>query len=130
MAESTLYEAHPSMFRNHPLYFVLSVLLIAAFGVGLLILLGWWIAVLGTTLTVTDERITLRRGLLSKHTSEVFHSDVRNVQIDQTFGQRIFGVGTIGVSSSGQSGVEIQVAGIPDPQRIKDLIDAHRRPKG
>jgi len=35
--------------------------------------------------------------------------------------------GTIGISSAGQADVEIEVAGMPKPQRIKDIIDQHRR---
>ena len=124
--EVVLYEAHPAMFRNHPVYFVLCVLLIAAFGLGLLMLLVWWIQVLGTTLTVTNEQTTLRKGILSKHTNDVFHSNVRNIQVRQSFLQRILNVGWVGISSAGQSGLEIEVSGIKDPHRVKELIDDHR----
>ena len=129
MEENKLYETHPAMFRNNPIGFIISVILILAYGLGLIILLVWWLRVLGTTLTVTNERITLRKGILSKHTSEVYHTDVRNVQVSQGIFQRIFNVGLIGISSAGQSGVEIGVAGIPDPQKVKTLIDQYRRQK-
>ena len=129
MPESILYQSHPSMFRNNPIGFILSILLIAAFGLGLLILLVWWLKVLGITLIVTDERVTLRKGILSKHTNEVYHTDIRNVQISQGLFQRMLGVGTIGISSAGHAGIEIQVAGLPKPQKIKDIIDQHRRQK-
>ena len=129
MEENKLYETHPAMFRNNPIGFILSIALIAVFGLGLLILLVWWLRVLGTTLTVTNERITLRKGILSKHTSEVYHTDVRNVQVSQGIFQRMFGVGSIGISSAGQSGVEIGVDGVPNPQKVKSLIDQYRRQK-
>lgn len=125
--EATEYKAHPSMFRNNPLGFILSVALIAAVGLGLLILLVWWLRCLGTTLTVTNKRTILRRGILSKYTTEVYHSDVRNVQVDQSMFQRIFGVGTIGISSAGQSGIEITVSGVAHPADIKGIIDEQRR---
>jgi uncharacterized membrane protein YdbT with pleckstrin-like domain len=127
MEEQVLYEEHPAMFRNHPFLFILSVILIAAFGLGLIILLIWWLQTLGTKLTVTDERITLRKGILSKYTNEVFHTDIRNVQLDQSFFQRLFDVGTIAISTSGQEGIEISVQGIPHPQNVRDLIDKYRR---
>ena len=127
MEEKVLYEEHPAMFRNHPYLFILSVILIAAFGLGLVILLIWWLQTLGTKLTVTDERITLRKGILSKFTNEVFHTDIRNVQLDQSFFQRLFDVGTIAISTSGQEGIEISVQGIPHPQNVRDLIDKYRR---
>jgi uncharacterized membrane protein YdbT with pleckstrin-like domain len=126
MTEEILYEAHPSMFRNHPLAFVLTCLL-SLVGVGLIIFFFWWLDSIGTTLTVTNDRITLRKGVLSKSLIEVWHRDVRNVQLYQSFGQRILGVGKLGISSAGQGGVEIEVAGIPDPEKVKSLIDDHRR---
>ena len=124
--ERALYMAHPSMFRNRPIVFLVEVAAIALWGIGLVFLLLWWFQTLGTTLTVTDRRTIYRRGLLSKHTSEIMHCDVRNLLIDQTFFQRIFGVGTVGISSSGQAGIEIQAEGMPQPYKIKQLIDQGR----
>lgn len=120
--ERVLYEAHPSMFRNHPIWFSVSVLLCVV-GVGVVILLVWWIQCLGTTLTVTTEQTTLRRGILSKYTNDVFHENVRNIQVGQTFLQRLLDVGYVGISSAGQAGVEIEVHGIPHPEKVKELID-------
>ena len=126
-SENILYTAHPSMFRNNPIGFLFCIVLVLALGFGLLILLYWWLKVLGTTLTVTNERVTLRKGILSKHTNEVFLADIRNVQISQSLFQRMFNVGTIGISSAGQGGMEIEISGIPKPQSVKQLIDQHRR---
>ena len=123
--EHTLYESHPSMFRNRPVEFVLTAILCLVV-VGILMMFTWWFKSKGTTLTVTNKRTTLRRGILSKSITEVWHSDVRNVVLEQTFFQRIFGVGMIGISSAGQSGMEISVSGIPDPDKVKQLIDERR----
>ena len=43
MAGQVIYEAHPAMFRAHPFWFILAVLLILAFGIGIIILLYWYI---------------------------------------------------------------------------------------
>ena len=126
MDAKTLYSANPAMFRNRPVGFVLAVLSCVV-GVGFIILLVWWLHCKGTLITVTEERTILRRGILSKSLNEVWHEDVRNVQMRQTFFQRIFGVGAIGISSSGQSGVELAVAGIPDPEKLKAIIDHYKR---
>ena len=123
--EVVYYEQNPSMFRNDPLFFILTCIL-SLVVVGLIIFLVWWLKCKGTKLTVTSDRTRLRKGILSKSITEVWHKDIRNVQLNQTFFQRIFDVGTIGISSAGQSGVEISVAGIPDPDGVKELIDQHR----
>lgn len=124
--EVTLYDENPSMFRNRPVEFVVTALL-SLFLVGLVIFFIWWLRCKGTQLTITSERTRLRKGILSKSITEVWHQDVRNVQLNQTFFQRLLGVGSLGISSAGQSGLEISVAGIPDPERVKELIDRHRR---
>ena len=118
------------MFRNHPFGFILCLLLVATFGLGLLIFLVWWLRCLGTTLIVTDQKTTLRTGILAKNLNEVYHSDVRSIQVNQSFFQRIFGVGSIGLSSAGQSSVEIVADGIPGPGHVRDIIDAHRNQRG
>lgn len=123
--EKELYRAHPSMFRNNPLGFVLSIVLCLV-GIGLVILAIWWLNVLGTTLTITDKRTVLRKGILSKHTNEVLHGNVRNIQLRQGPLQRLLKVGYLGISSAGQGGIEIEVSGIPDPEGVKGLIDAYR----
>ena len=126
MSENVLYQEHPRMFRNHPVGFVLCVVLILAFGFGALLLLLWWLHVLGTELTITSRNTTLRRGLLSKKTNEVRHVDVRNLQVGQGVFQRMFGVGKLSISSAGQSDVEITVSGIPQPEEAKELIKRYR----
>ena len=124
--EEILYDSHPAMFRSHPISFAIAVLLILVFGLGLIVLLVWWLNCKGTRLTITNKRIKLRQGILSKNTNEIWHTDVRNIQLRQGVMQRIFGVGRILISSAGQSDVEIDVDGLPDPERIQEFIDAQR----
>ena len=121
-AEETLCEIHPVMFRNSPVVFILFVLM-APMLLGIVGLLIWWLLTKAASLTITNKRVVQRRGLLSKHTTEVVHRDIRNIQVSQSMLQRLFGVGSIGISSSGQGGVEIQFSGIEDPESVKALID-------
>lgn len=124
-AEEVLLEIYPSMWRNRPFLFGL-VLLFCLVGVGLPILWIWWLDSRATTLTITSRRTILRSGLLSKRTDEVMHLHVRNIMVKQSLFQRIFGVGEIGISSSGEAGVEITASGVPDPEGIRVLIDRFR----
>ena len=125
MDETTLYEDHPAMFRSHPVGFILTALL-SLVGIGLIIFLIWWLQAKGIKLTVTNERTILRRGILSKHINEVYHSDIRNVQIFQSFLHRIFGVGTISIASAGSGEAEIVVAGMRTPAKVKAILDQGR----
>ncbi|MCO8120909.1 PH domain-containing protein [Stieleria sp. TO1_6] len=84
---------------------------------------GYWILLSQfTTLTVTSDRTIFQKGLIARETSEVQHDDVRNIQLDQTFLQRMLGVGGIGISSSGQDDLEVVAKRLPHPEHIIDRI--------
>ena len=116
---------NPKMFRTHPLYFILTLLL-CFLGVGFIIMLVWWLMCKSERLILSEESIELQTGLLSKHQNEVFFSDIRNVLIKQSLCDRIFNVGYIGISSLGQDGIEIEIRGIYNPNAIRDFIYEHR----
>tara|TARA_R110002049_G_scaffold72490_6_gene187350 strand:- start:26370 stop:26762 length:393 start_codon:yes stop_codon:yes gene_type:complete len=127
--EETVFVDSPSMFRNHPLGFVISAILCLV-GVGIPIMIVWYLRARATELTITNLRTRLHRGWLSRSITEVWHRDVRNVQLEQTFFQRMFDTGRIGISSAAQSGVEIDVSGMRDPDKIKELVDSYRAQAG
>ena len=77
-------------------------------------------------MTISNKRAIQRTGLISKQTTEVLHRDVRNIEIRQSVFQRLFGVGSIGIASAGQAGIEIQFTGVRDPDGVKALIDHYR----
>lgn len=118
---STHYSEHPAMFKNSPFSFMVALLLIPAFGLGLLILLWWYLQVKAAKLTIDDKEIVYEKGLLSKERSEVMISSVRSIKVKQSFFNRIFGVGSIEIYTAGDS-PEIVIAGLPDPNKIRELI--------
>jgi len=124
--EEDLYLSKRAMFASNPVGFVLSLLMVPFFGIGLLILIVWYLQCLGSSLRVTNKRSILRSGLFSKHTSDVLHRDVRNIQVSQGIMNRMLGVGSIGISSSGQSDFEIFIKGVEDPYKAKAIIDQVR----
>ena len=121
MAGTVIYEAHPAMFRAHPFWFILAVLLILAFGIGIIILLYWYIKTRATALTVTNQELMYERGILSKDRTSVSLKHVRSVNIAQGFINRIFGVGTIQISTAGDE-PEFTIADMPDPYVIQETI--------
>jgi hypothetical protein len=93
---------------------------------GIIALLIWKFKTMFVSLEITNKRTVETRGLFSRATSEVLHDDIKNLQITQSFWQRIWGVGTIGISSAGQDGIEIQAQDMPRPMEIRRVIDAYR----
>ena len=87
----------------------------------------WWVTIsLAQSLRVTNKRIESRRGLISRSTNEVLHDHIRNVQVDQSVVDRVMRVGRIGISSSGQDEIEIQMEDIPDPHKLAKILDRYR----
>jgi uncharacterized membrane protein YdbT with pleckstrin-like domain len=121
MAGTVIYMAHPAMFRAHPFWFILFVLLIAAFGLGLLILIYWYIKTRATSLTVTDHELLYEKGILSKERLAVSLRHVRSVQVNQGFVNRILGVGTIEIKTAGDE-AEFIVDDLPDPHEVHEAI--------
>jgi uncharacterized membrane protein YdbT with pleckstrin-like domain len=121
MAGQVVYEAHPAMFRAHPFWFILCVLLIAAFGIGIILLLYWYIKTRATALTVTDQELMYERGILSKDRTSVSLKHIRSVNIAQGFVNRVMGVGTVQVSTAGDL-PEFTIADMPDPYVIQETI--------
>ncbi|MGK2922668.1 MAG: PH domain-containing protein [Methyloceanibacter sp.] len=121
MVSTEIYKAHPAMFRAHPFWFILFVLLIAAFGIGLLILLYWYIKTRATALTVSDHELLYEQGILSKERLAVSLRHVRSVQVNQSFINRILGVGEIEIKTAGDE-PEFTVTDLPDPHQVREAI--------
>ena len=121
MAGQVLSEAHPAMFRAHPFLFAGTVLLIAAFGLGVIILLYWYVKTRMTALIVTEHDITYEQGILSKDRTSVSLRHVRSVRVTQGFVNRILGVGTVEIATAGDE-PEFSVKDMPDPHEIRDAI--------
>jgi hypothetical protein len=115
--EEEVLVLRPSMLRAHPFLAIFTL------GLGILPL---WLKYLGERIHITNKRTVLRQGLLSKRTTEVLHDHVRNIQVSQSFLNRVFDVGTLGISSSAQAGVEIIARHIPHPEEVKKTIDYYR----
>ncbi|BFM19295.1 PH domain-containing protein [Gilvimarinus japonicus] len=118
-----LYDEHPVMFKNNPLGFILALILCLV-GIGIIILLVWHLNNKSSRLMVTKSDVLYEKGLLSKERSELNITSIRTVKVKQSFWNRIFGTGTIELYTAGDS-AEIIAVGMPDPNRVRDIIKAN-----
>ncbi len=84
---------------------------------------------LSTVLRIFPDRITLERGLFSKCYLDYTPRDIRSIDVDQSFLQRLVGIGTITISTAATVDASEQLRSIPDPRGIRDLILAQRGDK-
>ncbi len=116
------YSKHPTMFKSNPLGFIGCILLIPVLGLGLFILLWWYMSARNTLFTVVDHEIRYETGILNKEHSEVSKSSIRSVRVKQTLLNRMMGVGTVEIYTAGDT-PEIVAEGMPDPHKIRELTD-------
>ena len=79
-----------------------------------------------TVLRIFPNRVMLARGLLSKCYRDYNPRDIRSIDIDQSFLQRMVGVGDLTISTAATAEGAEQIKAIPDPQGVRDLILAQR----
>jgi uncharacterized membrane protein YdbT with pleckstrin-like domain len=125
MGQTVFYDEHPAMFRAHPFWLLGCIILIPAFGLGLLVLLYWYIRTRQTRLTVTDSEIVYTTGILRKNRIEVSLKAVRSVNVKQGFLNRLLKVGAIQVFSAGDQ-PEFTVTDIPLPGTVREAISKLR----
>jgi len=114
---------------NTMLFFVTETRGIAIVGLlfGIIIIGFSYLNVFATNYMVTTERVIKKKVLFSQYVSEVEIPDIRNIQVYQGIIQRMSNIGNVGISTAGQSGVEIIFAGIKNPQSIANLIRKQRK---
>ncbi|HEU5081596.1 MAG TPA: PH domain-containing protein [Opitutaceae bacterium] len=120
-----IFDESPAMFRTSLGWFLFFCLLVPVV-IGIVALLIWKFRLNHTRLTITGQRVLYRTGIFSTTESEVRVSDVRDIEIHRTLMQRLCGTGTLSLSTAGESGMEIEIAGLREPQRVREMIHTLR----
>lgn len=86
----------------------------------------WW----AVEYLVTTEELYRKRGLVSRSVKNLRLGQIQNTGFTQSATQRVFGYGTVYVSTAGSGGTELAFANVSDPERINGVVteqlDAHR----
>lgn len=75
-----------------------------------------------TRYALSDDRLFLSVGFLNIKDEEILLYRVRDISVTRSLGQRIFGVGTITVTSSDKSNPVLELKNIKSPTEVKELI--------
>lgn len=85
-----------------------------------------WFQRAATVLRIFPDRITLERGIFSKCFQDYSPNDIRSIDIDQTFLQRLVGIGDMTIATAAAAEGSEKMLSIPDPKGVRDLILAQR----
>ncbi|MDO8212745.1 PH domain-containing protein [Conexibacter sp. CPCC 206217] len=80
-----------------------------------------------TTYTITNQRLTIERGILSKHMQQTRVERVQNVNTDQSLLDRLLRVGQVDFDTAGADDSDFTFRGIANPEQVVRAVDkAHR----
>jgi uncharacterized membrane protein YdbT with pleckstrin-like domain len=112
---------------------IVGLIVSAALGVvvwlvlfALVVLVGF-VRRVSTRYTITNQRLRIERGLLSKHIQQTRIERVQNVNTSQTFVSRILRVGTVDFDTAGTDDSDFTFMGVGSPHRVVEAIDRAQR---
>ena len=92
-----------------------------------LVVLVGFIRRITTRYTITNQRLRIQRGLLSKHVQQTRIERVQNVNTNQTFVSRILRVGTVDFDTAGTDDSDFTFIGVGNPHGVVDAVDRAQR---
>ena len=102
---------------SQPALVLLGIVLLPAFGVGLILLLWAWFICRTTELAITNRRIVSKSGIIKRTTIELRLDKIESIKVDQGIMGRILNFGSITISGTG--GDQTPIERIADPLRFQ-----------
>lgn len=119
-----------AVFKLHWLYWVgvWIMALLAPFTVGVtgVVALLMWLNIRFQEQGLTNKRVIVKRGIISRRTEEMKLNSIETVELQQGIGGRIFGYGNVKITGRGISNVVFR--GVSDPMDVKRLIEGVSHP--
>jgi uncharacterized membrane protein YdbT with pleckstrin-like domain len=90
-----------------------------------LVKVAWHAAILRShRYRVTNQRIVVETGVLSKRVAEVDMRSVEDVQLTQRLAQRLLGIGEIGIACADRQMGRFRLIGVESPRELREKIRA------
>jgi membrane protein YdbS with pleckstrin-like domain len=121
-AEPPLYRGSPTMFRAHPIGFIIALLLTPLL-IGAIILIVWAIRSRTTHLEIDEQSVRYETGVFSKDRRALSRKSIRTVRVTQTLLNRLLNVGAVEIYTAGDV-PEIRANAMYAPNDIRDLLDS------
>jgi len=99
------------------------VVVVALIGVALTLLVGF-IRRVTTSYTITNRRLHIRRGIVSRTIQETKLDRVQNVNYRQGFFQRVLQIGDVDFDTAGGGDYDFSFTGVAQPEEVVQRIDA------
>ncbi|MGH2867954.1 MAG: PH domain-containing protein [Solirubrobacteraceae bacterium] len=110
----------------------LGWVVIAVLAVFVLLLAIAQIQRIQTTYSITNRRLTIETGILSRRLRQTRLERVQNVNASQSLRERILRIGTVDFDTAGEADYDFSFRGVGDPRGIVRTVDRalHELPSG
>ena len=128
MTDETIeWTGHPSQWQNLGWFLLCLLLIPIPFAI-------WkWLETKNTLYTLTDQRLKFTRGVFSKTTEDLELYRVRDTKFEQSFFERLVGLGAIELFTTDETSQRIRLPYIADAEavreKIRGLVEARRDAK-
>jgi len=99
-----------------------TVFLIVLVLIGLTVLIGF-VKRVATTYTITDRRLNIKRGIVSREVQETRLERVQNVNYRQSVYQRLMQIGDVDFDTAAGDDYNFIFAGVADPKDVVHRVD-------
>ena len=129
--EQVIFEGHPSWRAMGRVFGAIAklvgassatVFLIVLVIIALTVLIGF-VKRVATVYTITDRRLHIKRGLISREIQETRLERVQNVNYNQSLYQRAMQIGDVDFDTAGSSDYDFIFTGVADPGDVVQRVD-------
>jgi uncharacterized membrane protein YdbT with pleckstrin-like domain len=99
-----------------------TIFLIVLVILALTVLIGFFKRV-STTYTITDRRLNIKRGILSREVQETRLERVQNVNFNQSIYQRVMQIGDVDFDTAATDDYNFIFVGVADPEEVVHRVD-------
>jgi len=99
-----------------------TVFLIVLVIVAITVLVGF-VKRVATTYTITNRRLNIKRGIVSREIQETRLERVQNVNYNQSFYQRIMQIGDVDFDTAGSGDYDFVFVGVANPDEVVHRVD-------
>lgn len=117
--EKVVYIGNISLWSLAPLI-LLGFLLLAVYGLGLVVWLAAFVRYKTTELAITNKRVIAKFGFISRQTIELNINKVESIQVNQGILGRIFNFGSLVISGAGNP--QAPIPGISEPMNFRRVF--------
>ena len=102
------------------------VVLIAIVGVGVTVLVGF-VKRVATSYTITNRRLHIKKGIVSRTIQETRLERVQNVNVTQSVIQRVFQIGDVDFDTAAGDDYDFEFGGVASPAEVVEAVHRAQR---